>query len=393
MFAKNLAEWVFYGTAGWLAAETLESASLVGLVMAASFLPTIPGSLAGGWLADRIQKPALLASACFMHGLPGGFLLLAYLTDSLNLWTIAAVILLQGTAAVLLNPIRWATYSEISDSEQRNSLLGWDTVQWETAKAGGGMLAGWGLQIVGASWVLLFSVLCAIAAVVTIWFGLKEKIGRSERSDAKHPGTVTDGAKWLWRNRKMCGTIIAAGCCIWSAYAPIVYLLPVIARNMLETSSLGFGIMAGCVGIGGGLGGLAQSKAADIVENPWMRVMAGFVSMFAGLCLLAWSPTLAVACAGVAFCGAAPGFTYSVLLTQLEVSVPENIKGGVLGAWGAMSYGICMPVALLAAGFLSGIAGLRPVLAGLAVVLLAAFVFVRKANRDQSDLYTKLTAL
>ena len=384
---KNIAEWVFYGAAGWVAASSLSSPAAVSVVMTASFVPTIPGSLLGGWLIDRKPPNAVLRSVLMFAALPSCFLLAIYMLGWTNLSLLYAAVFLQGASAVVLNPIRWASYQMVASEQNRPYLLAADTLQWEAGKGAGIYIAGAGLQYSGAPAVLTIGMLFSALAVLAAARLRMERDSRRSEYTAASFKEFLSGGMWILKNKKKVMPAMLLGGTVWAMYAPLVYLLPSVASDMLGQSSAGFGLLGVFLGAGGAAGGIVSSWSGKF-GNRWAAVFVSVLSMVAGFWLLASAENFVVACAGTAVCGSVPGFVWTILYMDISEHVETGMKGRVFGAWGAIAYGMVMPVWLLVSGVLSGGFGLRGMFAVLGSVLLVALCALTawriRCSRDMS---------
>ena len=383
MAFKNISEWVFYGAAGWIAASSLSSPTSVSVVMTASFVPTVPGSLLGGWLIDKKEPNLVLRLVLAFCVVPAAFLLAVNAAGWINMFSLYSAVFLQGSAAVVLNPVRWSSYQMVASDQNRPYLLGADTLQWEASRGAGIYIAGAGLAYYGV-YAVLAAGICA--AALSVLFAARLRMRRdSRRSDYTSVSfkEFLSGGKWIVRNRRKVLPFMLLGGFVWSAYAPLVYLLPSVASDMLSENSAGFGMLGGALGAGGAAGGVLSSWCRKI-RNTKQAVSIAVICMASGMCILGSAGNLAVACIGTAVAASVPGSLWTVLYLEIAEHIEQDMKGRVFGAWGAVSYGLIMPAVLLLAGVSAGIFGLRSVLFGVGVFLVAVLWGISAWQRKNS---------
>ena len=150
---------------------------------------------------------------------------------------------------------------------------------------------------------------------------------------------------------------------------PVVYLVPVVARDVLGSSEVLYGLLAGAVGMGALIG--AVVLASVTVKRKGSFYSLGAVGMIAAATAFALSPWYPLSLVMLLTAGIfMAGFGVMQPLIALE-AVPSELRGRAMGA---IAFGIgVQPVGTLAAGYLSELLGLQT---GLTVMTVTGLVLI-----------------
>ena len=353
--------------------EIDDSATALGLVVAAWTIPMVAFMLLGGAIADRLPRALVLRGCNLALGIIGAVTAGLVLTDSAAVWHLVVLQFLGGSVfavsypafhgmvPVLLPPEeRKAAYLLISQSESALSILG---------PATSGIL----VATVGPGWALAVD---ATTFLVAAGFLALARIPRAERTD---------------RRESVIGDFVAG----WSFVRALGWVIPVASASLVFNA-----LMSGALGvlgpsiaddtIGSDGWGLARSGSAVgvffaaflfariTIRVPLRACVLGFsLSALPMLVLGTHVTTVALA---VAFMIAGAGICLVELAWNLTVQekIPEEMLSRVMSIDGFFSF-VAMPIGQLAAGPLAVAFGAAKVELGCAaaVLLVAAIAATR----------------
>jgi MFS family permease len=127
----------------WTVAQALlvlrlsHSGTVLGLITAARFLPTLLLSPYGGVLADRYPKRRVLTATQVGLALVSLALGLLVVTGAVRLWQVAVLATLFGVLAAVDNPARLAFVGEMVDRERLRDAVTLNTTMVNVARAVG----------------------------------------------------------------------------------------------------------------------------------------------------------------------------------------------------------------------------------------------------------------
>ncbi len=153
----------------WIMFEKFQSPALAGFAVISHWLPFLLFSVGWGALADRLDPRRIIQAgmALFMAVSLGWGLL--FLTDSLEMWHAAALLVLHGCAGVLWSPAAQLFIHDIVDDERLHSAIRLTaTARWLGLLMGpavGGVI----LLLMGPAWGILFNALIYLPFIVWLW--------------------------------------------------------------------------------------------------------------------------------------------------------------------------------------------------------------------------------
>lgn len=375
MFAKTVADGLFWAAVGWLSAAKTDSDWQVAAVFAAGFaayLLMVPAaSAATERNAEKTLKLVLSLSA-----IPFVFLWGMWAFGQTNAWTLVAASFLQGCCTASLTFTRWTAYPRLAAERNRISFFAADTIGFETAKMVAPAIGGYLIAAGSPGWPAVAAVAAASVAIAAV------HILRLPHRNAPY---MPDQNRMSWRetftgmvSHRVSRQIFFAGCILWAANAPSLYMIAAVAEAR-EATPQWFGWMGAAVGAGGIFGGLLLATNWNRKQD-LLAVSIGSLALSAvGNVGIAVAPDLFLVSASLFLCGAAPSAGFSVMLAGMMNSQTE--WGGRASAiWAAAIFGVCVPAALLTAGGISALWGLSAAFAGMAV-LLAVSVWVLARHR------------
>jgi MFS family permease len=323
---SNIGAWMQNAAAGWLMTGLDPDPFIVSLVQVATSLPMFLFALAGGALADIVDRRHLLiAVQSTVAALVAGFGLLVWLghvTPALLL----AFSFLAGTAAALIAPAWMSIVPQLVPRQHLQPAVALNGVAINVSRAVGPALAGliivaWGLA--APFWLNALSTLGVIAAL--IWWRPPADTAARHLPAERFGRAIRAGLRHARHNPHLRATLIrAAGFFIFaSAYWA---LLPLVARDQVAGDPKLYGLLLGAIGAGA----VAGAFTLPFVQRRFgadMPAWAGTVGTAIAMVLygLAHQPATALAASIVA------GVSWIAVLSALNVSAQVALPGWVRG--------------------------------------------------------------
>lgn len=389
MFAKTLADGLFWAAVGWLSAEITESDWQISAIFAAGFAAYIAMLPAASHVTEQNAEKTLKLVAA-ISAAPFVFISVLWATGAVNAWTLTAASIMQGCCVASLTFTRWTSYSRMTLERSRVTFFALDTIQYEAAKMLAPAIGGYLIAAGGPIWPILAAIAASAAAAMFV-ASVRFPMFYNSAAEQKH-------AKWSNAIREMhrkgdSREIFWAGCILWAASAPSLYMLAAIAEAW-NAEPQWYGWMGAAIGAGGLFGGVLLAanwhKKHDLA---WIAVWSFGLSA-AGNAGVALSPDIFLLCVSLFVCGLAPSAGFSVVLSAMMNCHPDW-NGKTSSVWSAAIFGVCVPGVLLTAGILSSAVNLQT-----AFLLTAAFsaaaavklVRSRKKKRKQmlQDMYSSM---
>lgn len=360
--------WMERLAVGWFILDTTGSVFLAALSFAARSAPNMLLGPLGGAVADRFARPRVLMATTAMKSL---------------LMCALALVGFRGaeSATPVLLVVAAAAFARASEQPTVQGLIG-DIVGTDRLGAGTGLHAT-GTRVVGlfaslAAGLLLDAAgpgpvfLCAAVAsgiASAVFAGLhvpNAVVGTSARRSLL--GDTVEGFRVASRIPVVVLLLVLAVAVEVFAFS-YQSLLPALADRVLSVGATGLGVLTFGASLGGVLGMLALTRLVEAV--PRGRLLVAVTGVFAvSLLGLALSDRFAVSVGLIVLVGAMAGMFDGLQWVLLQSSVPEGVRGRVIGLWMmAIGFGWLGPVMLGAA---AEAVGTQRALAVGALVALAA---------------------
>jgi MFS family permease/quinol monooxygenase YgiN len=328
--ASNVGTWMQNVGAAWMMATLSASPLLIALVQTATTLPIFLLAGPAGAIADIVdRRKLLLITQGWMLGAAAvlGMLTIAGETGPVTLLLLTFALGLGGA----MNAPAWqATVPQLVPRDQLASAIALNSVQFNIARAIGPAIGGLLISIwnPGIAFVLNAVSFLGVMFVLWAWKGEPKKdhnVGESVVS------AMWAGFRYVRHSPELHSVLVRTGVFVIAASA-LWALLPVVAKQDLGSSSSGYGILLGCLGVGSVIGAgffsrLRGSYNADATVLVFTILFSaatfalGYVSRFG---LLA----LAMLAGGIAWMSVMSTFNVSA-----QIALPAWVRARALSVY------------------------------------------------------------
>jgi predicted MFS family arabinose efflux permease len=209
---------------------------------------------------------------------------------------------------------------------------------------------------------------------------------RSGPAPRKERGHIREGFRYVLQNRRLktIFTLFAiVGIFGWSYSV----LLPPYATDFLKLKEAGYSLLLTSNGIGALIGALTTA-AFGTQFKPRHLAFTGLYLFASMLLVLGIFPNFTVAIICLALAGWGMMLFFSTINTVIQTSVPDGMRGRIMGIW-ALVFGGMMPLGSLQAGTLSHYFGVLPtvIIGGVVCALagLITFLYIRNTPPQSAD--------
>ncbi len=316
--------------AGWLVYELTSSAIWLGTIGLVSAVVTIVLSVPAGVLADRLDNRRLLVVGYALAAVNHLAIAVLAVTGLANVGLVVVWAFVEGVLAALTGPAQFALIPRLIDMRVMPSAVALNSAIWNSMRVIGPAAAGVLIAVIGTGQAFFVSAGgFALAAVLMMSLRLAPVSGQARGRD---DGGMLEGIRYVLRNRIFFATI---GLSFFTSVfgQSYVVLLPVFASDVLGVGSTGFGAMEAAAGIGALLGTLSVVKlGAGDYRGPVMLFSAAIFGLL--IAAFAASRTLPLSLVLLFLAGFASSVYLNLGMTMLQVLVPDEVRGRVLGVWG-----------------------------------------------------------
>jgi MFS family permease len=303
-----------------------KSAFALGLVGLFRGIPIILCSLAGGVVADAVDRKrlmivtqtAMLASAALLTaGTLGGFE---------SVWPIYLLSAIASAATAFDIPARQALMPTLVPIEDFPNAVSLGIIVFNVATIAGPAVAGFLLAESGPAVIYglnALSFLAVIAALVAMRASGQPDL-QTERKDALSLAALKEGLQFVWRTPIIVQTMTLDFAATFFASATL--LLPIFAQERLHVGARGYGFLAAAPAIGSVLTALVMARLGTL--NRQGRLVVASVAVFGvatagfGVSTVYWVSLLMLAITGAAD-------TVSTVLRQTirQLVTPNHLRG------------------------------------------------------------------
>jgi predicted MFS family arabinose efflux permease len=244
-FLATFAAQIISVAVGWHIYDLTRNPLHLGYVGLVQFLPALLLVLVTGLAADRFNRRAIMAICLAAEAVVALSLLGLVLVQSRDVLPIFALLAVIGIARAFFNPAADSILPNIIPREAFANAIGLNSSSWQIATILGPVTGGliYGL---GASVAFGTALAMLLAAAIAIFL-----IAKPARREAREPATLETmlaGFRYIRSQKVVLGAISLDLFAVLLGGA--VALMPVFARDILETGPWGLGLLRASPGIG-----------------------------------------------------------------------------------------------------------------------------------------------
>ncbi len=360
---------------GYLLFELTESTLWLAALGAAIGIPNVIVAVLGGLLADRVPRTRLLMIGSAIAGLPMLTIAVLLTFGALEPWHLLVAGAAQGSALALDWIARLSLLPDVVPKKSLIRAISIDQSAFNGARVLGPLIGGFILGSFGptASYGLIAGFF-GLAIVIYSTFRPRTSVAPGHHvgiiEDFKEVGRVLRGNTILRLN--LLFTAVNA-----VMLGGLIFIIPAFAKEVFNTDEVGLGYLYAAIGLGAVAGAMTMSWTGGVKRaGPTLLVtnvlFGGFVIVWVA------TSTLSVALPIAFVLGYFNAVHISLGIAVIQVNVPAEVRGRVLGAYELAWSGF--PLGGLASGSLAAAVGLRNSLTILAIGLIIFTMSVAVAS-------------
>ncbi|HWO73825.1 MAG TPA: MFS transporter [Dehalococcoidia bacterium] len=366
-------QWFHQITVGWLVFELTKSAFLLGAVNGFRALPLLLLAPVGGVAADRVDRKLLLQSTQVLAFVASAAMAAILFAGVLELWHLFAFTLITGVVWAFNNPVRQSIVPNLVPKRDLMNALALNSAGFNITRILGPALAGVILANLGGAENFSLQTLayaCVFLMVMRMTVPPMERANTVSISE-----NLTEGMKYVWTHKTLRSQLTLAFVPTILAF-PYMALMPIFASEVLGRGESGYGIMGSAVGVGAVLGTLTLATLSN-VERRGMLMLSAILLLGASLVAFSLSRSFQLSLFFLAITGAAQMVYLTTNQTILQLIVPDQLRGRVMGIY-MLSQGM-MPLGGLLGGALADAtsAPTAVMILGLLVCVMAMLFMLR----------------
>jgi MFS family permease len=365
----------------WLVLDLTHSPLALGTVTMLQFLPISLLVLFGGVIADKVPKRRLLVltqTAAMAQAFILAFLIWSGLIE---LWQIFVLAAMLGLTNALDNPTRQAFVVEMVGREDVMNAVALNSSLFNSARLVGPAVGGVIIAVVGVGAAFFINGVTFIAVIIGLLLIKPDLLYPASRGGTGHLlEQLAEGLRYSLRTPAILLIVILMATIGTFGYNFTV-VLPLLARNVLNVGSIGFGAMTSAMGVGS----LAAALALATLRKPSRRtLLIGATAFAALLAAVSASHTYAVTLVLLIALGAASISFTATANSSLQIAAPDHLRGRVMSLYMLLFAG-STPIGGQLTGFMAEHIGVQSTLGIEAAVcvlgIVAALAYLASQRR------------
>jgi MFS family permease len=365
--ASNVGTWMEDVGEAWLMTSLSKSTLMVALVETAGSLPVVLLALPSGAFADLIdRRRLLLITQAWMLIVAAtlGILTVAGLTTP---WVLLVLAFALGLGAAANAPAWEAITPELVARKDLPAAVTLGAVAFNVARAVGPAVGGLLVAAFGSGPVFLLNAVSFLGVIVVL-YRWRRPVAKSNLPPEQVLGAIRAGVRYVRHAPALQAVLVRAAVFILCASA-LWALLPLVARRELGLSATGYGVLLGCIGLGGVTGASFLPRVRPKISTD--SLVIGATLVFAAVTIVLGYVHIATLVGASLFFG---GIAWIALLSTFNVAAQTAtaawVRARVLGVYMLAFFG-GFAVGSAMWGWIAGRAGLSLTLLIAAVGLVA----------------------
>jgi len=336
----------------WLVLQLTHSALLVGLALAAQYLPMLVAGPLGGLVADRFPKRRVLqvTQAAFM--VPACFLFLISITHVATYPMVVAAAVTWGIIQLVDVPTRQAFAIEMVGREDLMNAIALNSTIWNGSAVVGPAVAGVLIVAVGLPLCFLLNAVSYVAVIVSLTLIRNLPSLVPDREHQPLFGQIAAGARYV-----RCDPLVFSLLLVTATFSLFAMnrltLIPLFALQVLHNGAVGFGVLMASQGLGALIGALTMallpSRRASGRHQFWVGLAwAAFLLAFS---FSAYFPLSVVL---LFLSGIVQIWFMATANTRVQKATPDRLRGRVMALYAQSVMGTG-PIGAMQAGTLASL--------------------------------------
>ena len=341
--------WMQNAAQAWLVLQLTHSAAAVGVLAVCQFAPYALLGIAGGVVADRLDRRRTLVVTQSLPIVLSTVLAGLTISGRVTVWQVDLLAALYGCILVVDTPTRQAFTVEMVGRRELPNAVALNSSLFNASRiigpGIGGLVITW--AGVGACFALnAASYIAVVASLLAMDPSTLHSPGRAQRPTVLRG--IREGLVYVMTTPSA-RIVLLMMLFVGTISLNFNVLIPVVAGETLQSGSITLGVLSAGFGLGALAGALLS---ASIGRASWNWLFAGGLALGLTEILLAPQRTVAGAVALLVLCGV--GFTLytSNSNSTLQLLVPDHLRGRVLALYAWVFFGTA-PVGGYLAGWLA----------------------------------------
>lgn len=328
LMAAQTGEWMDNIAINWLVWIQTGSPLALGTVNLVRGLPTMLFSLVGGVVADRVDRRALMMTTRVVGlGATATMAMLATL-DVLQLWQLYALLVVRGITFAFDSPARSSLIGDLVPRSDLMNAVALHSAVFNGSRMVGPAIAGVIIGLIGAPFVLWLNATAYVIVLGTL-FKMRVPARAVQHAGMSAWGTFIDGVTYV-RQQPVVLVLLLVGVVPFLLGQPYQSMLPVFATNVFAAGPQGLGLLNSGAAAGSLVGAFVISSLGNLPRKGFV-MMLGLIGFGGFIALFSVTPWILLAALLLFLAGAAQQLYATTNSTLVQMVVPSEYRGRVMG--------------------------------------------------------------
>jgi MFS family permease len=320
---SNFSRQIVAVAVGWQVYQMTGSALHLGLVGLAQFLPTALLTFHGGHAADRFDRKRVVQICQWAEAAAAAMLAWGTMAGWLTVVHIYACAAILGAATAFERPAGAAMLPNVVPEGllQQGTALSSGALQFATI--GGPALGGFIYAVSPGAPYAATAIFWLLAGLLNGLTPVARHVGLTAAPTWK---SLTAGARFVWRNPTILGTISLDLFAVLLGGATA--LLPIFAADVLDTGPLGLGLLRSAPALGALIITVMLSRR-PLQSKVGLRMFQSVIVFGLATILFGLSTHMWLSLGALAVMGAADEVSVVIRLSLVQLQTPDDMRGRV----------------------------------------------------------------
>jgi predicted MFS family arabinose efflux permease len=361
----------------WLVYDLTKSPFYLGLDLFLGQLPIMLFSLFGGVFADRMDRSKMLLLSQYIQMTCAFILAILFYTHTVQVWHIFVLSFLVGCGQSFGGPAYSALLPTLVEGKDLSNAIAMNSIQFNLARVLGPMIGGLAYTALGATWCFTLNGISYLAVILSLFMIHVKFVPPTSRGSVLK--SMNEGIRFIRQREGLAALVVLAFCTTLLGFS-LTGFLPVIVQTIFHRGPETYELLLVFSGAGSITGGLIVAAMERLKGQGHVALLSLLVLgvAIAGFALSHWLPLSCVLifCGGAAIMGSA-----SLMLSLVQMIVPDNMRGRVMSVYN-LAFRAGIPLGSLALGKLIPIFGVSWALAGSGGILVAISLYFLIAMKN-----------
>jgi MFS family permease len=320
---------------GWWLYELTGNVLAIGMIGLAEVIPALGLAMHAGYVIDRSDKRKLLLTCLFCFGICCLFILFfsIWLVQQPGFKTgillaIYFIIFCTGIIRAFAAPCFQTITASLVPKDQLSKATTWTSATWLFGSIIGHAAGGFSIAFLGVSATLIF-ISTLIFSSFYILFLLLPKPAVIDKADSRDRRWqhIREGLRFFFSQKVLLSALSLDVFAVF--FGGIVAIIPVVAKDILQTGPVGFAWLNVATDIGSAII-LLYLLAFPIKRKQGLKLFITVAVFGCSIIVFAFSQSFILSFAALLISGVADGINSVIRGTIIQLQTPDNIRGRVM---------------------------------------------------------------